>query len=211
MKIAVFGATGQLGQECARQALAAGHEVRVLARTPSKLAEDLRDRVELIEGDALIAADVEKTLVGIDAVMFAIGVDKKSPEKLCTEATRLILNAVPRLGVDRFVWCGGGSTQIGGDPDNFSAKFVRVFAARFMGKRHRDKHHQFALLRTRSDVSWYGVRPLQMRQGDHTGNYRVGMDKFSGTSKISFADCADAMVDMLTDDTWRHQAPIVQY
>jgi hypothetical protein len=37
------------------------------------------------------------------------------------------------------------------------------------------------------------------------------MDPFSGLSKIFFADCADAMLTMLTSDAWRHQAPVVQY
>ncbi len=30
-------------------------------------------------------------------------------------------------------------------------------------------------------------------------------------SRIHFADCAHAMVAMLEDDTWLHEAPIVQY
>jgi len=34
----VFGGTGQTGQHVTRLALSAGHRVRVLARTPSKLA-----------------------------------------------------------------------------------------------------------------------------------------------------------------------------
>lgn len=34
---------------------------------------------------------------------------------------------------------------------------------------------------------------------------------FSGMSKISFDDCADAMLAMLVSDEWRHKAPIVRY
>ena len=43
------------------------------------------------------------------------------------------------------------------------------------------------------------------------GEYRLGYHAFSGLSKISFADCAHAMIRMLDDDTWLHKAPIVQY
>lgn len=211
MQVTVFGATGALGEQCTRQALAAGHNVTVLARTPAKLPAGLAVQVQVVAGDALVAADVDQAVQGADAVLFAVGVDKRSPEDLCTDATRLILDAMPRLGTDRLVWCGGGSTWVDGDPTSFGAGFVRGFAKRFLGLRHRDKDHQLALLQQHTDVDWVGVRPLQMRKGEHTGTYRLGMDSFSGMSKISFADCADAMIGMLTDDTWRHQAPIVQY
>lgn len=211
MRIAVFGATGQLGRQCVRQSLEAGHSVTVLARTPAKLNDDFRRRVDIVEGDALHEGDVRQTLEGVEAVLFAVGVDKHSPEDLCTDATRLIMDAMPDLGVGRFIWCGGGSTFVEGDSSNSGARFVRWFARRFLGLRHHDKDHQLVLLQERTDIEWYGVRPLQMRKGDHTGTYRLGMQAFSGMSKISFADCADAMITMLDDDTWRHQAPIVQY
>lgn len=209
MRLAILGATGQLGSECVRQALAAGHDVTVLARSPGKLAADVTAAATVIEGDALDGPAVGKAVADTEAVLFALGVDKRSPEDLCTGATALILDAMPDGA--RFIWCGGGSTYVDGDPDTFGAGFVRWFARRFLGLRHRDKDHQLELLQRRTDVDWYGVRPLQMRGGAHTGEYRLGMHPFSGMSKISFADCADAMIAMLDDDTWRHQAPIIQY
>jgi len=50
-----------------------------------------------------------------------------------------------------------------------------------------------------------------MRKGAKRAEYRLGFHPFNGFSKISFADCAHAMLQMLEDDIWRHQAPIVQY
>ncbi|MEM7142752.1 MAG: NAD(P)H-binding protein [Actinomycetota bacterium] len=209
MRVTIFGATGQLGGECLRQAVEAGHDVTVLVRTPAKLVDDAARRAQIIEGDALIDADVARAVDGAEAVLFAIGVDKHSPEDLCTDATKLIVEA---MSPDcRFIWCGGGSTYIDGDPESFGARFVRWFAKRFLGLRHRDKDHQLTFLQGRLGVDWHGVRPLQMRPGPHTGTYRLGMNDFSGLSKISFADCADAMLQMLDDDTWRHRAPIIQY
>ena len=37
-RLALFGATGRVGSELLTQALAAGHDVRVLVRSPAKLA-----------------------------------------------------------------------------------------------------------------------------------------------------------------------------
>lgn len=212
MKLSLFGATGALGAECLAQALAAGHDVTVLARTPSKLAPELRDRITVVEGDGLDAAAVARAIPsGTDAVLFAVGIDRSSPEDLCTDVTRHILAAMRSSSVRRLVWCGGGSTPDEADVVTFGSKFVEWFARTFMGLRHRDKVHQLALLEENRDIDWLGLRPLQMNRGPKKGEYRIGYDAYSALSKIRFADCADAMLGMLTDDTWLHRAPIIQY
>ena len=50
-----------------------------------------------------------------------------------------------------------------------------------------------------------------MRKGAQRAEYRLGFHPYSGFSAISFADCAHAMIGMLSDDTWLHKAPIIQY
>jgi putative NADH-flavin reductase len=212
MRVALFGATGALGRECLAQCLEAGHQVTVLVRTPSKLPAELRERVSVIEGDGLNGVDVARTIEpGTDAVLFAIGIDKHSPEDLCTDVTRHILGTMRREGTRRLIWCGGGSTLVDEDVVTFGANFVAWFARTFMALRQRDKVHQLDLLEESRDVDWIGLRPLQMRKGPKRSEYRVGFDTFSGFSKISFADCAHAMIGMLNDDTWRHRVPIIQY
>ena len=56
----ILGATGSLGRAVLRQALAAGHEITVFVRTPSKLPPDVQDRVSIHAGDlsAGLAVDV---------------------------------------------------------------------------------------------------------------------------------------------------------
>jgi len=212
VKITIFGATGALGSECLTQALDAGHEVTVLVRSASKLPDDARKQIEVVEGDGLNVGDVERALgEGTEAILFAIGVDKHSPEDLCTDVTRHILRAMVSSNIPRLVWCGGGSTLVEEDQVTFGAKIVEKIAQVFMPLRHHDKEHQYQLLQQHPEVGWIGVRPLQMRKGPKRGQYRLGFDRFNGLSVISFADCADAMVKMLEDDTWLSKAPIIQY
>jgi len=211
MRVTLFGATGALGSECLEQCLEAGHEVTVAARTPAKLSGRRRSEVKVVEGDALDASTVDEALARADAVLFAIGIDRDSPEDLCTDVTRHILTSMRKQEVRRLVWCGGGSTIVPADSVTLGARFVEWFASTFMGLRHRDKAHQLELLEQNRDIEWIGVRPLQMRPGPRRGSYRLGFDAFSGLSKIHFADCADAMVRMLEDDAWLHRAPIIQY
>ena len=211
MKIAILGSTGAVGGECLKQSIAAGHDVSVLVRSPAKFDSSLADKVNVIQGDALNREDVESLISGVDAILFAVGVDKNSPEDLCTDITRHILEALRATGTGRFIWCGGGSTLVAEDHLSFGAKFVNFFAKTFLGLRHRDKDHQYELLQQFNDVKWLGVRPLQIKVGPHTGQYETGFIPFSGMSSISFADVADQMLKMIDDDTWLNKAPIVRY
>jgi putative NADH-flavin reductase len=212
MQITIFGATGAVGSECLRQALQAGHQVTVLVRTASRIATGLRQKIVVVEGDVLNTADVGRALnPQTAAVLFAIGVDKHSPQDLCTDATRNILESMRDSGIRRFVWCGGGSTLVAEDQVTLGARMVEKIAALFMSLKHVDKEHQYQLLDQSRDIDWIGVRPLQMRKGPQTGQYRLGFTTFNAMSWISFADCADAMVQMLDDNTWLGKAPILQY
>ena len=212
MRVMIFGATGDLGRECVGQCLDAGHDVSVYVRSPEKLRRETLDRVEVHEGDGLDGVAIDAALSqGCDAILFAIGVDANSPEDLCTTATRHIFAAMRTYGIRRFVWCGGGSTLVEDDQLTFGARFVQFFGRTFLGLRHRDKQHQLELLATADDIDWVGLRPLQMGKGPREENYRIGFDRFSGLSRITFADCAHGMIRMLDDDTWLRKAPIIQY
>ena len=213
MKISLFGATGSLGRECLAQCLAAGYEVTALVRNPDKLPVEMRKKIGIVQGDALVAQDVLQAVPeNTHAIVFAVGVDEKtSPPDLCTDVTRHIMQAMREREVDRLVWCGGGSNFRPEDQITFGARFVRWFSERFLHHRHSDKEHQLALLDASPDIRWLGVRPLQMRTGAGRGEYLLGFNTFSGFSHITFADCAHAMVQMIEDDTWIGKAPIIRY
>ncbi len=212
MKITIFGATGALGSECLKQALEDGHEVTALIRSASRLPDKLKEKITLIEGDGLNPDDVKLSLSnGTEAILFAIGVDKNSPTNLCTDITKHILEGMQNTNIRRFIWCGGGSTFVKDDQITTGAKIVRNFAKTFMSLRHEDKENQYKLLQQHRDIDWIGIRPLQMKKGRKTTQYRLGYDTFNGMSTISFADCAHAMLNMLTDDAWIGETPIIQY
>lgn len=213
MKITILGASGDLGRECLQQSIDAGHDVTVLLRTPSKLSQSLRAKITVVEGDALSAEAVTQALpIGTEAILFAIGVDEKtSPLNLCTDVTQHVLTAMRANHIGKLVWCGGGSNLVDGDVISFGAKFVRWYAELFLQHRHFDKAAQIELLNDNKDLNWIGLRPLQMKHGPKRSVYRLGFNAFNGFSKIHFADCAHAMIQMLEDDTWLGKIPIIQY
>ena len=71
-RVLILGATGSLGRHVLRQALAAGHDVTVFVRTPSKLAAEVLDRVSVPTGD--LSAPVRRNVVnGQDALINCAG------------------------------------------------------------------------------------------------------------------------------------------
>lgn len=74
-KVLILGATGSLGRHVTQQAIAAGHEVSTLVRTPSKLPAEVRDRVEVRRADlaATSASELAAMFENHDAVINTAG------------------------------------------------------------------------------------------------------------------------------------------
>ena len=74
-RVILFGASGKLGRHVLDRALAAGHEVTVLVRDPSKLPGDTRSRVAVHTGDlnVLEAAQLAQLIDGHDALINCAG------------------------------------------------------------------------------------------------------------------------------------------
>ncbi len=73
VRILVTGATGYIGARLVPELLAAGHEVRCLARTPAKLdGVPWRGDVEVVEGDLADPDSVGPAWEGVDAGYFLV-------------------------------------------------------------------------------------------------------------------------------------------
>jgi putative NADH-flavin reductase len=119
VKLTIFGATGRTGRPLVAQALAAGHDVTVLVRDPARLS-NRHPALTVIAGDVLQADDVERAIVGADAVLSALGQVKGSPKNLLTVATGHIVAAMQ----NRVGWVGVSTgPRIGrGDVADFMLK-----------------------------------------------------------------------------------------
>ncbi|MEM8564185.1 MAG: NAD(P)H-binding protein, partial [Pseudomonadota bacterium] len=82
--IAMLGATGLAGSYILNQALAQGYDVRVLARTPSKL-DRYAGRVTVVQGDARDSDTIAQLMQGADVVVSALG-----PVKADGDGARMI-------------------------------------------------------------------------------------------------------------------------
>lgn len=68
--IVVTTPTGNIGRHVVRHLLDAGEALRLIVRDPSKLAQEVRDKVEVVEGSHGDAAVLDRAFRGADAVFW---------------------------------------------------------------------------------------------------------------------------------------------
>lgn len=109
MRYVVFGATGYIGGRLVPELVQAGHRVRVVARTPAKLADvPWRDRVEVVRGDVTAAAEVQAAVDGQQVVYYLVhSLTQRDFTDIDQRAARAVAAAAHAAGVERIVYLGG--------------------------------------------------------------------------------------------------------
>lgn len=103
LKLAITGGTGFVGQRLLDAALAAGHQVRALARRP----QPMRDGISWVDGALDRPTSLDALVEGVDAVIHVAGV-VNAPDAARFEAgnvigTGAVLAAAEKAGLARFV------------------------------------------------------------------------------------------------------------
>ncbi|MGO4144774.1 SDR family oxidoreductase [Paenarthrobacter sp. YAF11_1] len=108
--VLVTGATGYIGGRLVPRLLEAGHRVKVLVRTPQKIADvPWHDRVEIVENSLSDADGLAEALAGVDVLYYLVhSMASGSGFEAKEEAmARLVAGAAAEAGVDRIVYLGG--------------------------------------------------------------------------------------------------------
>ena len=198
MKIALFGASGMIGQRILNEAVSRGHNVTAIVRNPSKV-DTTSPAVTALAGNILDPKDVAATVAGHDAVVSAYGPSHDTPETVI-DSVRSLAGGLQEANVRRLVVVGGaGSLEVAPgvqlvDTPEFPAAWKAVALA------HRDA--LAALKADGGNLDWTYVSPAAFIQpGERTGSFRVGgtqlLTDAEGNSKISAEDFAIAIIDEL--------------
>jgi uncharacterized protein len=189
MKIALVGATGNIGSKVLAELVSRGHAVTAIARNPEKAPASAK--VSVKKGDATDAAALAKLLEGHDAVVsslpFAPGLSANVTE------------AVKHSGVKRFVMVGGaGSLEVA--PGKMLKDTLTLPDA--VKKIIEEGSASLDRLRGEQKLDWTFFSPAaEIGPGQRTGKFRLGGDRLltapDGKSKISYDDYAIALVDEL--------------
>lgn len=189
MRIAIIGAAGKAGSLIAREAVSRGHEVTGFGRSAKPGVDIAKDALDLSAED----------LAGLDVVVDALGFF--APETLDQHtATALHLADLAAAAGARLLIVGGAgslfvdaekTTRLLDAPD-FPDAFVPLARAQAA---------QLDAIREHADAAWTFISPAADFQadGEREGRFVLAGDVLEtgadGTSRISYADYAIAVVD----------------
>lgn len=206
--VLIIGASKGIGLETARQALEAGHTVRALARSATRINIS-NSNLEKVRGDALNSRDVDGMLKGTDVVIQTLGVglgELFRPVHLFSEATRVLVAAMKAQGIKRLI----SVTGFGAGESNASISYLqRVPFHLVFGRAYEDKSLQERLIKE-SSLDWTIARPGVLTDGPQTGRYRI-LESASQWRNgiISRADVATFLVRQINDLTYLRKAPVL--
>ena len=187
MKIAIIGATGNVGTRLVNEALNRHHAVSGIARDPSKLTR--RTGLSATMGDVTKPDALLLLLKGHDAIISSLRFQGIDAEQL--------IELVRRSGVRRYLVVGGAASleiapgQILLDSPHFPPAYKPEASA---AKAFLDA------LRNVMDLDWTFVSPSAFfGPGERTGKFRLAdntlLTAADGKSSISYEDYAVAMLD----------------
>ena len=197
MKLALFGASGTIGQRILREALSRGHTVTAIVRDPSRITEqapDLRTTV----GNILDPKSVADAVAGHDAVVSAFGPGRDQRVETVAEAVRSLIAGLKAAGVKRLAFVGGaGSLEVA---PGVKVEDTPGWPAEFKGIAHAHTNALDVFRREGSDLDWTFLSPpVLIEPGERTGKFRLGGDQLltdgQGQSRISAEDYAIALLD----------------
>jgi putative NADH-flavin reductase len=199
MKVAVFGATGPTGQLIVENALAAGHHVTAVARTPGKLVQR-HERLEIVRGDVHDPDSIAQAVVGQDAVVSSLGVPYTlGPVTVYSVGATNIIAAMHVAGVRRVIAITSGGTYPGRDPKN-PFFFERILKPLFHTLYDDMREMERIIMGT--DLDWTILRPSRLLNKPARNDVRVGKGEYAlvGGVTITRADLASIVVAAIGSD-----------
>ncbi len=187
MKIALIGATGNIGSRILHEAVQRGHQVTGIVRHTDKLEGG--GNVTPAECDIADEAGLAQILAGHDAVIVSVKHNQCNVQH--------VYNACRQAGVKRVLVVGGAASlevepgvillDTPGFPEEIKAEAAPAVEA-------------LKQIREISDLDWSFVCPsIIIAPGERTGQFRIAADELlkdgNGDSRISQEDFAVAMLD----------------
>lgn len=116
MRCFVTGATGFIGNNLVKELLKKQHQVHALVRSKNKLSDELKNRIEIFEGDLSDLEQIDKAMDGCDWVFHMAAYanvwskDKSLSRRTNVDGTQNILNAAFKNGVKQMVFTSSAAT-----------------------------------------------------------------------------------------------------
>ncbi|MFF9895788.1 NAD(P)-dependent oxidoreductase [Streptomyces longispororuber] len=200
MRLTVFGATGGIGGEIVRQALASGHHVTAVVRDPARLAA-IGDRLDVVRADLTDAGVLRGAVAGRDAVLSGLGARGRADARagVATRLTVPVLRAMEAEGTRRLLVVSAAPLAPVVEREALADRVALALVGRVFKAVYDDLRALEAEL-ARSATDWTSVRPPRLLDTPLTGTYRTAVGRNPrGARRIGRADVAHAMLTMIDD------------
>ncbi|MEU8230371.1 NAD(P)H-binding protein [Actinoplanes sp. NPDC048967] len=194
--IVVTAPTGHIGRQVVRNLLDRGAPVRVIARDPSRLTPESRDRLDVVPGSHADADVVAKAFAGADAVFWLVPPDPRagSVTAAYVDFTRPAGAAFTSQGVNRVVGVSalGRGTAVAGQAGLVTASLAMDDLIAGTGVSYRA-------------LTMPSFMDNILRQVDALRNHGVFVAPIAGDRKFpscATRDIAAVATDLLLDDSW---------
>ena len=210
MRVVVFGANGGVGRRAVEVAADAGHQVVAAARTPpgppsgAGPGSVVAAAVDVRDGGA-----VRRAVEGVDAVLWCVGVTKRSGPGVGAAGLPHVVAAMEEFGVPRLVSVSGAGITLPRDRKEAGARFVSALTRRLAVDLVADKEAEHAIL-AGSALNWTEVRPPRLVDRDGPENW-VLVERAPGLTArpVTKTNVARAMLTLTWLDGWAGRSPFL--
>jgi NAD(P)-dependent dehydrogenase (short-subunit alcohol dehydrogenase family) len=204
----VLGATGGTGKHFVARALADGHKVRALVRSPEKLPTG--SDIEVVRGSITETIDVDALVSGVDFVVSMLG--DKELQRTTQINTAFVKKLVPSMrqhGVQRFLYQAGGLSRPYQGSLSPILWLLRYTLARGFARQHEDNEAGMQYLSTEAmDLDWVVHRAGIGSDGPSKG---VLVRSTTNFSVATHRDCAEYSYRLLMEKEAAHTSDFSYY
>lgn len=215
MRLLIIGATGQVGCELTLLALAEGHQVSVLVRSPQKLSAELKSRVTVFTMSGLTdESALGKALVDQEAVLSTIGPWLFYPypnDSPIAQGFAVLTKKMQEAGVKRLIVQSTVSDVDPADRQGFIAWLLPWLVWIFSHNAWQEIIHMGEAVRGGpADIDWTVVRVAKVVNGEG-GQVGAGMlgERPDQKHFVKRKHIARFFLDSLKDDRWVRKQPYI--
>lgn len=211
-KVLVVGATGGTGRATVEALVRAGHEVTAFSRNASDVST-ISERVRTINGDATNLEDVERAVLGHDAVIVTLGISEnplrvrlfgatRTPQDVRSAGTRNVIAAMRKHGVRRLVV--QSSFGVGESRNDLRLVDRLVFNV-LLKPQIADTEMQELEVR-QSELDWVLARPVHLTADDDNGMPFASAEGKVQQWKVSRKNVATFLAQVAHTSEYAHQS-----
>lgn len=212
MKLLILGATGGTGAALLTQALTAGHDVTVIARTPADVRIGVDEAAEVVEGDVCAPGPWHEVAAEHTTLLSCLGSTvRRHPTAVYSEGTRNVLAAMGDDPERRLVCLSSAGLDIPSETPLPQKLVTRLIIQRLYRHGFDDMRRMESALRD-EDARWTIIRPPMLTDAAGSGSYRTSVgDHLANMSSIPRTDLAHYMLAAVEDPaTWKTTVEISQ-